>query len=340
MPRMHGCMRRRLILLCLGLCLAALIGCGDGETSRADARDTSNSATAPRIVTLAPALTQMLIELDMADRIVGVAEHDMAAPDGPPVVGNFTDIDTERLLSAQPTHVLTMSTKAQPPARLRELAEAGQFELVTYAYPNTIDQVLRILHRDTTAPAAEVESGPRPVGAVIDKAQAARQLKQDVRDQLNALREMTAPLDTPRVLVVIGLDPFMANGPDTVHHELLRYAGARNAIADADIRAPTYNRESLVTIKPDVIVIVLPGAPPLRDDDARLAALRGLPIPAVQNERIHLLNGPLIALPSTNVARIGAAMARAIHPQLKKPLTQRFDLPSARADAADTEPAP
>ena len=42
-----------------------------------------------RLVTLAPALTQMVIDLDEANALVGIAENDMVAPPGLPVVGNF-----------------------------------------------------------------------------------------------------------------------------------------------------------------------------------------------------------------------------------------------------------
>ncbi|MFW6059004.1 MAG: ABC transporter substrate-binding protein [Phycisphaeraceae bacterium] len=284
---------------------------------------------APRIVTLAPALSQMLVDLDMADHIVGAASYDDVVRDGLPVVGGFQDIDTERLLSLRPTHVLTMTTSNDPPARLRELAEAGRFELVSYRYPDTIDQVLDILHHDTQT------DGPRRLGELLNIPQRAEQLKRRTRNQLDALRELTAERTPPKVLIVIGTGPVTASGPDTVNHELLAYAGGVNAAGEASVMAPTYDREALIALAPEVIVLMLPGAPPLTDGDARLAEFAGLPIPAVERGRIHLLNDPLIVLPSTNLPQVGLAMARAIHPALDEALRE---LEASFAEASERAP--
>ena len=79
-----------------------------------------------------------------------------------------------------------------------------------------------------------------------------------------------------------------------------------------------FNREKLLRTAPDVIVLLLPDAPPLEsiEDDPRLAILRDLDIPAVKNDRIVLINHPLAQLPSTSLPTIAVLMAKAVHPQL------------------------
>jgi len=207
---------------------------------------------------------------------------------------------------------LTMPSKAAPPQRLQDMADNGRFELVDYHYPDTVSQVLDILHAASTKDAAP------PLGEVLEMRDAAQRLKENTQTKLRKLAELTAGqnAEAPRVLMVLGTSPIMASGPGTVHDELLRLINARNAAHGASITAPTYDREALVALSPDVIVLLKPEGPALEPNDTRLTELRGLPIPAVENDRIHLINDPLVLLPSTNLPRIGAAMARAIYPQM------------------------
>jgi hypothetical protein len=72
----------------------------------------------------------------------------------------------------------------------------------------------------------------------------------------------------------------------------------------------------LIALSPQVIILLMPEAPPPEDDDPRLAIFAGLPIPAVTDGRITLINDPACLLPSTSIVRLAAQMARAIHPEL------------------------
>ena len=101
-----------------------------------------------RVVSLAPAVTRMIVDLGVADVLVGVGEHDDAAPAGLRVVGNFMNIHTEVLVNVRPTHVVAMYGLGGIPQQLSRLARSDRFELVVYAYPRRVEQVLRILYRD------------------------------------------------------------------------------------------------------------------------------------------------------------------------------------------------
>lgn len=303
--------RTRCLCLIVLIVTPALLLSGCDRDPEAEARD----EVGPRLVTLAPALSQMLVDLELGDRIVGATNYDYVVADGLPIVGHFQDVDTEQLLRVDPTHVLTMTTSNDPPARLREMAEAGQFELVSYPYPDTIAQVLNILHRDN-----DDAPSPPTLGKLLNMSRRAAQLRQRTEQQLEAVRELTAQREPAKVLLVINTNPVTASGPETVNHELLEYVGATNVAGDAKVMAPTYDREALIALSPEVILLLQPKAAPLTEGDDRLSGFADLPIPAVEHNRIHLLNDPRVLLPSTNLPQVARAMARAIHPALRDEL--------------------
>lgn len=346
-------MTTRLSLLCLTpllLALLSLIGCDRATQPPDSARSSSQSnATQPsgeranqsqRLVTLAPALTKMVKDLGAADRLVGVAKNDAVAPAEVPIVGTYNNINTEALLHASPTHVLMITAKQQVPQRLRTMADRGRFKLVTYPYPRQIEVIGRILHHPATTSAkaqsaktqpatrangeAQDTSPRRPpgIGQVLNRADKAAELKHQLYARLDRLKDLTRDWPEPKVLLVINPRSMLVTGPGSVNHQLLKYVSARNAAGDAPIPAISLNREALLAKQPEAIVLLDPGSPPLTEGDGRLASFRGLSIPAVQRDRIALLNDPLILLPSTNLPQTAEALAKAIHPDRRDAIEQ------------------
>lgn len=297
-----------------------------------------------RVVSLAPAITQIMVDMQLEKLLVGVAENDLAAPKGLPVVGNFQDINSEAMLKARPTHVLMMTGKSGPPPRLSELSASQKFELVTYPSPESVSEVGNVIFNEEERMDHPAHPPLPSLGTVLEDALAAQRVKYKMLIQLGQIAAATATLPKPRVLMVIGTGPFMACGPKTVHDELLRMIGADNAAKDAKVGAPTFDKEKLLQTAPEVIVLVLGGAPPLEpiDQDPRLAELRGLDIPAVRNNRIHLINDPAAMLPSSTLARVAALLAKAVHPEAAAQIDQAMIVTPTTAPApelnASTQP--
>lgn len=301
---------RQSVIIGLFFAIVFVAGCGN-ETPPTPSTTDADPDVTPRLVTLAPALSQMLEDLGLSDTIVGVSEHDDAAPKGLPIVGNYTAVNTESLLSIRPTHVLMMAGPSGPPASMRQLADDGLFELHSFPFPLSIQDIERVLYDEMRA-----DEAGSSLGVALGAPEQAMRLKLQLMRQLAAIHSVTANQEQPTVLMVIGTGPIMASGPGTVHDELLGFAGGLNAAADATVTAPEYDRELLLAIAPQVVLFLQPNAPELDDYDPRFAAFTGLPIPAIESGRVHLLNDPLVLLPSTSVGRICAEMAKAIHPQL------------------------
>lgn len=293
----------------IGSVFGLMVACGDEQPQNFNRPTTASSS---RIVSLAPALTQMLVDLGVADQLVAVAEHDMAAPRQLPVVGHFTEVNTESLLSVNPDLVLMMAGKEGPPERLRELAATGRFDLVVYPHPLRVADIVQIL-TGYSEPGATVSPPDRGLGEVLEIPEHANGLARSVLKRLNRLRMLTEGLDKPKVLLLIEPPPLVASGPGTVHDQLLEVAGGVNAAADARVTAPRFDREMLLAMNPQVVLMLLPEASRL---DPSSTELTGLPIDAVRYGRIESLYDPLILLPSTSLVRIAVQMTIAIHPYL------------------------
>lgn len=312
---------------------ALLLSTGCEDQQQPPLPDVSTAPAPTRIVSLAPALSRMLVDLDLADWLVGVGQSDAAAPPGLPVVGTFMDINTEKLLVLRPTHVLMMTGRGGLPPGLVALSKAQGFVLVGYPIPSDVTQIQAIIAGQPPPPG---------LGVLLGIEARANGLAARLRHQFTALQRITAEAPRPRVLMVFGIEPTtMASGPGTMLDVLLQYAGGVNAAANASTTAPSFDREKLLANNPQVVLLLLPGSPPLGSlaDDSRLAAFRGLSIAAQLDRRIHLIDDPLVLLPGSNVAQIAALMAKAIHPELADQIDQAMTS-AAGGSSGKAEAAP
>ena len=272
-----------------------------------------------RLVSLAPALTQVICELGGESMLVGVGEYDFAAPYDVRVVGHFKDINTEVLLKVRPTHLLAMYSQRAAPSALASYARSQSFRLVIYDYPRSVADVSAIIFRQTADRVLTDGADVPSVAEVMKVEETGRRVHARLHRRLNAIAALTRDRPSASVLMVFDTAPITAIGRASVLDDLLvRYVGARNAAAEASVSAPTFDREKLLGLKPDVILLLRPKDPPFAsfETDPRVDVFRDLPIPAVENRRIALIRDPLVLLPGAALPSIAAAMAKAVYPEL------------------------
>ena len=268
----------------------------------------------------------MIVDMGDGAELAGKSQYDTSAPESIPIVGNYLEVQIEKLLAIDPTDILMMTGKEGPPKRLLETAASHNIKVVNYTYPDTVADVVRILTGDAAV------TGVPNLGQALDDVSGARRVAGTMTAQLERIQKLTGAGVKPKVLMVISTTPLMASGPHTVLDDLLtHYIGALNAAGDARVSAPTYDRESVLALAPDVVLLLLPSAPALQsiEDDPRLAELRGAPVPAVEHHRIILLDDPLLLLPSSNLSRVAATLAKAIHPDLAGAIDRAMASPKA-----------
>lgn len=308
-------------MLLLTFCLVStlfFIGCDNSVTPE----QPSHQAPSPKVVSLSPALTQMLIDMGKADHLVGLAEYDNDTLDLP-VCGNYLKPDIERIIMLEPDLILTQASDGVVPARLAELRDAGVFDVIVIPHIHSIREIDRALN----GPGANV-------GQAMGDSEAASAASDLMNARLQAVSAVVADNAKPRVLMLMSTAPMRGIGPEVTHDELLKLAGGVNVLADAAVPYVNIDRQMLIEqLRPEVILLLSPGAPPLTDGDARLRPLEGLPIPAVLHDRVVLITHAQTLLPSTTLAQVLVEMAKALHPEESAVIEKAYEL--AGEEAAD-----
>ena len=257
-----------------------------------------------RIVSLVPAVTEMLFAIGAGPQVVAVSSYDDYPPDvlKLPRVGALLDPDVERILALRPQLVVSYGSQADLHAQLRR----ARIDVFSYRHAG-LDGIFVAL---------------REVGAAAGRPADAERLAQRIRAQLDAVRARVQGRRPPRTLLVFERDPgslrgLYVSGGRGFLHEMLQIAGGANVFADVQREAVQPSHETLLTRAPEVIIEVratglLSAAEAGSNERRAWSALAS--IPAVRHNRLHFLNGDHMLVPGPRVAQGTEAFARALHP--------------------------
>lgn len=244
--------------------------------------DKPGDANAPRaadgIVSLSPAATDLLIQLGLTDRIVGVSayEADPTVKARLPVVGDYERIDWEKIAQLKPRHLIVQGQPQRLPEGLKERCQAAGVELINI-------QIDRL--DDISAAASSIA---QTLG--LDEARPVV-----LRRMQNELDALATTGKTPALILLSENGKFVA-GKDTFLDDLLTRAGGVNVIKASGY--PTIDQELLLTLQPEVIFILLPGANPTTVASAKAALGTADSLPAVRNNRVYVIDRANVLLPS------------------------------------------
>lgn len=302
------------------LCLSTLlVACDDAASNLpASADEPGFSHDNPTIVSLTPSITQMLIDMGKNERIVGLSTEDHQLKDVPRC-GSFNDPIIAQVLELKPDIVLTETPSGGPgevPQRLRSLAADGVFDLAVLPHMESIADIQRAL--------TDEQAG---LGRIVGDPDAAMAAWRQMAIRMELVEDAVESSPSPRVMMLIDPVTLGTIGTGVTHDELLKRANAVNAAESYNTGYLTLTRSQVQqSARPDVILIFESGGPPLKDNDPRLRALAGLGVPAVENERIVLIDHPHAMLPSTGLAGVLAEMAAAIHPDRAAAIERAYDM--------------
>jgi iron complex transport system substrate-binding protein len=256
-----------------------------------------------RIVSLVPALTEMLFVIGAGADVVGVSSFDSFPPavKALPRVGALLDPDVERILALRPDLVLTYASQADVQARF----ERAGIQIFTYRHGG-IDDVLNTMRR---------------LGASVGRTAEANATARSLEQRLEVVRNRVKGRPRPRTLLVFERTPhtirgLYVSGGSGFLNDMLNAAGGVNVFDDVKRESVQPSQETLLTRAPEVIVEIransIANAEEERRDHTVWNALASLP--AVRQKRVYFLSGDQLVVPGPRLADGVELIARALHP--------------------------
>ncbi len=260
-----------------------------------------------RIISLVPALTEMLYAIGAGPSVVAVSSFDAFPPEvkSLPRVGALLDPDTERILSMRPDLVLVYGSQKDLKA---QLSRAGI-------------NVFEYRHGDLKLVTATM----RRLGRATGHAVGANRAADDLERRLAEVRERVSGRPRVRTLLVFGREPLSlrnlyASGGVGFLHDLIELCGGINVFDEIARESVQVSTEMLLTRSPDVVLELRVGDAP--DAEQRRRELepwyRIQSVPAVRTGRLHILYGDHLVVPGPRVARAAGEIARTLHPDAFK----------------------
>lgn len=246
-----------------------------------------------RVVSTAPSMTEIVFALGRGEALVGRSRFCDYPPEAErvPVIGGFADPSVEKIVALEPSLVCGERGPAGPelPRRLESL------DIATY-FPE-MDSIASI-------GAAFVGLGRR-----IDAEDKGKELERELRASIAETEKKVASRPCPRALFLFDWKPIVVAGPGSFPDELLRIAGAVNAMKEGD-KYPKLGPEAFFALDPDVIV---DGS---GHGDVKTAAgsIPGLDsLRAVKEGRLHALASAAALRPGPRIGAGIAELARFFH---------------------------
>lgn len=266
------------------------------------AREVTIPATAQRIVSLAPSITEILFAVGAGPQVVGNTQYCNYPPeaDALPEIGGFSakTISVEAIVALNPDLVIGGSTNQA--AIAEALEDLGVATLIFE--PTTFDTVYANI-----AVIGEVTGHTQEAGALITTMQAR------VAAVLAKIATIPAA-DRPTVFYEIFDEPLLTAGPSTFIGQMLTMVGASNIFADTSENYPQVSAEAIVERNPAVII-----GPDSHGDKLTPDHLASRPgwdqIRAVQDKRIYLLDGDMASRAGPRLVEVLESLAATLYPE-------------------------
>lgn len=256
-----------------------------------------------RIVSLAPANTEILFGLGLGDRVVGVTDYCNYPEEATakPKVGGYSTVNIERVVTAKP-------------------------DLVVAAFGNTEEVVDHLRSLGLTVIALNPDSAGgtlrdiRLVGTATGTGAEAERLVASMEARIDAVKEKTKiAAEIPTVVHAVWYDPIWVSGNNTFQNEMIALAGGTNAFSDVE-GWQIITMERFITTDPEVIIVnsgtgMGEGGTDLIYryfmDEPRFKNLK-----AIKNNRVYIVDSDLIDRGGPRLVDALEEVAAAIHPDL------------------------
>ena len=240
-----------------------------------------------RIITLSPALNEIVYALDMGKHIVGNTEYCLFPKEtlSIPKVGGYFSPSLEKILALNPTIVLMQKNNHKLQHQLNKLNI------------NTKMIEINTLHTIRTS---ILELGER-----FHKEKNAHRIVQDINTSLEAIKNI---VNNKKILIVFGHNTSLSKnifvaGQNLYFDEIITQSGNKNALQSKRKGQPILNMENIIATNPDIVILL---AYSLKEKGLTREQLINpwleLPINASKTNSIYIENKIYAGIPSDRLA--------------------------------------
>ena len=264
-------------------------------------------AAAQRIVSLVPALTEMLFAIGAGPQVVAVSSYDEFPPEvkSLPKVGALLDPDMERILALRPDLIVSYGSQTDMQAQLAR----AKIRVFSYRHAG-LNGVFATL---------------KDLGEAVGRTTDSERLSREIRSGLDAIQARVRGRPKPRTLLVFERDPeslrgvYVSGGVGFLH-DMLGIAGGVNVFADVARESVQPSVETMLSRAPEFILEVRATGLLAGADVTQAKRVWGAlaSVPAVQRGHIQILTGDHLVVPGPRLVQGTEAFARALHPDAFK----------------------
>ncbi len=251
-----------------------------------------------RIISLAPACTEILFAVGLGNRVVGVDDYSDCPEEAKNItkIGSYLKPNLEIIVSLEPDLILSSDmTSKEYVASLEEM----NFTIIVLAPKSTRGIVQDI----------------RLVGTIGNKTEEANNLADNLKQRINAITSKTINSKIYRPKVYLEYYPYWTYGPGSVGNDLILMAGGSNISRTVATAYSEITNEFVVASNPEFIVFVVGyhASTTIKDIKNRTGWDK---VDAVKNNQIYTIDDDLVSRPGPRIVDALEHLARLIHPEL------------------------
>ena len=258
-----------------------------------------------RVIALAPSITEIIYAIDQGHRLVGVTRFSdyPSQAESLPKVGSYIQLDLERIVALQPD--LCIAVKDGNPQDIAFRIESLQIPL--YAVdPRNVEAVMETILE---------------IGNLLNAQKKANTLSNCMKQRIQKITQLTKNVQKrPHVFFQIGISPIVSVGTNTFIHELIGLSGGIN-LTQGSVPYPRYSKEQVISMSPDVFIITSMARQAIFNN-VKKEWQKWQSIPAVRNNRIHLVDSNLFDRASPRLVDGLELLLKLIHPSIWKKMLE------------------
>ncbi|MBN1871397.1 MAG: ABC transporter substrate-binding protein [Candidatus Omnitrophica bacterium] len=245
-----------------------------------------------RIISLSPSITEILYELGLEDKVVGVTDYCIVPDDdaGKSRIGCVLGANYEKILLLDPDLIII------PAGYDYELVDLFKESGIDYlnVSTDTIDGILRSI---------------RQIGERTGQGSRAQVLTESIQARLDEAKRRATGRPFKKIMIVVereegSFDNMCIAGRNTFYDEILEILGAANICGEGGVSYPVISSEAVLRLEPDIIIEILPYLADNKIDTRRKEWGILSRVKAVSDGNVHIFNQEYACIPGPSFVKL------------------------------------